>query len=85
MMGQSSREKFRCNQVLVQPYSDYSSILHQKWVLWKKKIYRQSYLQSRNRDTEVENKHMDTKPTGKWDELGYWDGHTYTTMYKANN
>jgi len=28
MMGQSSREKFRYNQVLVQPYSDYSSILH---------------------------------------------------------
>ena len=51
----------------------------------EKKIYRQSYLQSRNKDTEVENKHMDTKPTGKWDELGDWDGHTYTTMYKANN
>ena len=32
------------------------------------------YLQSRNRDTEVENKRMDTK-VGKrgWDELGDWD------------
>ena len=26
-----------------------------------KKCYRQSYLQSRNRDTDVENKHMDVK------------------------
>ena len=26
-----------------------------------KKCYRQSYLQSRNRDTDVENKHMVTK------------------------
>ena len=28
-----------------------------------------------NRDTEVENKHMDTKrgKGGEWDELGDWD------------
>ena len=27
----------------------------------KKKWYRLSYLQTKNRDTDVENKHMDTK------------------------
>ena len=38
-----------------------------------------SYLQSRNGDTDVENKHMDTKE-GKegWDKLGDWDEHTHT-------
>ena len=32
-------------------------------------------LYSRNRDTDVENKHMDTKEgkQGWWDELGDWD------------
>ena len=33
--------------------------------------------QGRNRDTDVENKHMDTKEGkgwgGVWDELGDWD------------
>ena len=32
--------------------------------IWKKKCYRQSYLQSRNRDTDIENKYMDTKGRG---------------------
>ena len=49
-------------------------------------------LQGRNRDTDVENKHMDTKG-GKWqgrgvgwcDELGDWDWHVYTNMYKMDN
>ena len=40
----------------------------------EKNCYRQSYLQSRNRDTDVENPHMDTKGgRGGRDELGGWD------------
>ena len=40
--------------------------------------YRWSYLQNRN--TEIENKHMDTKEgKGEWDELGDWDWRAYTT------
>ena len=44
-------------------------------------------MQSRNRDTDVENKSMDTKVggggvVGWWDGLGDWDSHTYTTMCK---
>ena len=33
------------------------------------------YLQSRNRDTDVENKHMDNQGRRGvgWDELGDWD------------
>jgi len=33
---------------------------------------------------DVENKFMDTK-VGVWEELGDWDWHIYTTMYKINN
>ena len=53
----------------------------EKWCKW-------SYLQSRNRDTDVENKPMDPKGEGGgWEELGDWDWHTYTsdTMYKTYN
>ena len=32
---------------------------------------QQTYLQSRNRDTDIENKHMGTRgERGEWDELG---------------
>ena len=44
--------------------------------MWNlKNWYRRSYLQSRNRDIDVENKHMDTmgEGGGRWDELGDWD------------
>ena len=48
-------------------------------------------LQGRNSDTDVENKRMDTNG-GKWrgawqwwDELGDWDWHTYTNIYKIDN
>ena len=35
--------------------------------MWNlEKWYRQTYLQSRSRDTDIENKHMDTK-LGDWD------------------
>ena len=39
------------------------------------KWYRQSYLQSSKRDTEVDNECMDTNGEGKgeWKELGGWD------------
>ena len=53
--------------------------------MWNlEKWYRWSYLQSRNRDTDVENKHMDTKgERAGWNELGDGDWHIYTinTMY----
>ena len=45
-------------------------------------------LQSKNRDTEVKNKRMNTyqgRNRGGWDELGDWDGHIYTTVYKIDN
>ena len=32
-----------------------------------------SYLQSRNRDTDIENRCMDTKGGREGDELGDWD------------
>ena len=43
------------------------------YILNLEKWYR-SYLQNRNRDTDIENKYMDTK-RGKeeWGELGNWD------------
>ena len=50
--------------------------------------YRRSYLQNRSRDTDVENKRMDTKgERGGWEELGDWDSHIHTidTMYKVDN
>jgi len=47
-----------------------------------------SLFRSRNIDTEVENKHMDTKgERSGWEVLGDWDGHMYTidTMYERDN
>ena len=46
--------------------------------MWNlEKWYRCTGLQGRNRDTDVENKRMDTKGgkwvVGWWDELGDWD------------
>ena len=55
--------------------------------IWKYR-YRQSYLQSINRDTDIVNKCIDTKgERGKWDELGYCDQHIFTTdaMFKIDN
>ena len=45
---------------------------------------------STDEDTDVENKHMDTKGGRRgwcwwWDELGGWDGRVYTDMYKIDN
>ena len=45
-----------------------------RWCRW-------SYLQSRNRDTDVENKRMDTKGEGRgWDELGDGDWYICTLL-----
>ena len=47
------------------------------------KWYRWTYLQSRNRDTEVDKQFMDTKGVREeWDELGDWKWHIYTAMNK---
>ena len=45
-----------------------------------------TFLQSRNRDMDIENKHMDSSG-GKvrWDELGDGDERIYMTMYKIDN
>ena len=60
--------------------------------IWKlEKWYRWTGMQGRNRHTDVENKRMNTKE-GKWrgwwwwwwDELGDWDWHVYTNMYKID-
>ena len=59
----------------------------EKWYSW-------TDLQGRSRDTHVENKRMDTKGETVWkgddggwwwDELGDWDWHTNTNMYKTDN
>ena len=48
------------------------------------KLYKWAYLQSRNRDTNVENKCMDTKgEKRRWGELGGWDWHIYTAAAAA--
>ena len=51
-----------------------------------RKWYEWTYLQNRNRDTDIENKCLDTKGgKGTWDELGDWAWHIYTTVYKIDN
>ena len=57
--------------------------------MWNlKKWYKWTYLQNRNRVTDVENKLMVTKG-GKqgWgrDKLGDWDWQIHTTIYKIDN
>ena len=47
---------------------------------------QQTYLQSRNRDTDIENKHMGTRgERGEWDELGDWYIYTIDTIYEIDN
>ena len=63
-------------------------ILYINAYMWNlEKWYSWTGLQGRNRDTDVEDKRMDTKG-GKWgwgDELGDWDWHIYTNMDKMDN
>lgn len=43
-------------------------------LMWnQEKWYRQSYLQIRKRDKDIENKHMDTGVKEGWEELGDWN------------
>ena len=44
----------------------------------RKKCYRWTYLQSRNRVTDVENELTVIKGGVGWEELGDWDSHTHT-------
>ena len=58
--------------------------------MWNlEKWYRWTGLQGRNRDTDIQNKRMDTKGGkcggGWWDESGDWDWYIYTNMYKIDN
>ena len=46
------------------------------------KWYRWSYLQSRNRDTEIENKHLATKVGKGVGCIGSLGWEIYVTMYK---
>ena len=53
--------------------------------MWNlEKWYRWTYLQSRNRDTDVENKHMDATGS-RGSELGDCDWHIYAMMYNTDN
>ena len=59
-------------------------ILYVNAYMWNlEKWYRLTHLQSKNRDTEIENKHQGGE--GGWDELEDWDWCIYTTMYKIGN
>ena len=61
-------------------------VLYMNAYMWNlEKWYRWTYLKSRNRDTDVENKYMDIKGAGRVDELGIWDWHIHTAMYKIDN
>ena len=52
-----------------------------------KKWYKWTYLQNRNRVTDVENKRMVTRGKVGWgmDKLGDWGWHIHTTVYKIDN
>ena len=47
---------------------------------------RDTDVENKRMDTDVENKRMDTKggDVGEWDELGDWNLHIYTTIYKID-
>ena len=50
------------------------------------KWHRWTSLQSRNRVADIENKFMVNKRGREgWDELGNWDWHIHTTVYKIDN
>ena len=55
--------------------------------IWNlEKWYRWSYLQRRNRDTDVENKQEYQGGKEEWNEFGDWGWYPYTidTMYKID-
>ena len=70
--------------VIQNEVSQKETILNVNAYMWNlEKWYRWSYLQSRNRDTYVEKKHMDTKGEDGWDDLGVWGWHIYTAAAAA--
>ena len=54
-----------------------------RWNL--KKWHWPTYLQGRNRDTDVENRLTDMEGKEKWDEVREYHWHVCTTMYKIDN
>ena len=54
--------------------------------MWNlKKGYKWTYLQNRNRFTDVENKPTVIEGKGGRDKLGDWDWHIHTTIHKIDN
>ena len=54
--------------------------------MWNlKNGYKWTYLQNRNRVTDVENKLMVTRGKGVRNKLEVWDGHRHTTIYIIGN
>ena len=64
-------------------------ILYINAYMWNlEKWHRWTYLQSRNRDTDIKNKCTDTKSGRGWEGnngLGDWVWHISTTIYKVGN
>ena len=80
MMGKCQSLGFKGRCIKTQNYPQEASVLvgEARWLLIiiattymgnLEKRYRRTYLQSRNRDTDIENKRMDSKRG--WDGLGY--------------
>ena len=54
--------------------------------MWNvKKWYKWTYLQNRNRLTDIDNKLTLTRRERERHKLGVWDWQTHTTIYKINN
>ena len=52
--------------------------------MWNlEKWCRRTYLQGRNRDTDVENRHAGVGGEGEWEALGDWGWHIYTAAAAA--
>ena len=59
---------------------------NKKWILWNlEKGYKWTYLQNRNRVTDVESKLMVTRGKVGRDKLGDWDWHIHYYIYKIDN
>ena len=56
------------------------------WNLKKKKWYKWTYLQNRNRVTDIRTNLLLLKEKGEGrDELGDWDWHIHSAIYKTDN
>ena len=72
--------------IILSEESQRKTISYDTPYMWNQnKWYKWTYLQNRNRVTDVENKLMVTKGArGGRDKLGDWDWHIHTTIYKIN-